>query len=200
MNVLFKLAITLTAAGVILVRIFIPGLTIDTTTMILLALALLPWVSSRIDTLEFPGGLKVKLRRPIKTSSQQTIRGDRKGGKDSSLPEPDDWLIKSVKITPVETLVTFIFTNAILMQLPPLGIKPILLWLNFALLLIATPLFLHFYGGVWKVGQLIVSTVAFVIWAYIIGGPFTFLSWYDPFYAALVLALYTFLVPSIFIR
>jgi hypothetical protein len=45
--------------------------------------------------------------------------------------------------------------------------------------------------------QLAVSTFAFGVWVFALGGAFTSLSWYEPFLGSVMLVLFTFFVPLI---
>lgn len=75
------------------------------------------------------------------------------------------------------------------------------LWILFAILLILTPIW------TWKETsqsnnppaktQILVSTGAFLVWAFALGDPFTSLSFYQPVYASILLILYTLIVAKI---
>lgn len=41
------------------------------------------------------------------------------------------------------------------------------------------------------VGQVLISTIAFVVWVFAIGGPFASLDWYKPVYGGIALILVT---------
>jgi hypothetical protein len=43
---------------------------------------------------------------------------------------------------------------------------------------------------VWKWLQLVLTTAAFAVWLFAIGGPFRFESWYEPFVGSIVLAVF----------
>ena len=43
-----------------------------------------------------------------------------------------------------------------------------------------------------KKAQLAISTLAFAVWVFSLGGPFQSFSWYNPFYGSVLLPLYTF--------
>lgn len=45
--------------------------------------------------------------------------------------------------------------------------------------------------------QIIISTVAFIIWVFALGGPFETLSWYSPTYGSLLLIGFTLTVPLV---
>lgn len=57
-----KACITAMACLLILVRIIWPELKVDSITLCLLAVAVLPWLSSLIESAKLPGGLEVKFR------------------------------------------------------------------------------------------------------------------------------------------
>ncbi len=58
---LLKCAISITALGVIVLREYCPSL-LDSIDLMLIAIAILPWLSSLIHRLELPGGFKIELR------------------------------------------------------------------------------------------------------------------------------------------
>ncbi len=76
-----------------------------------------------------------------------------------------------------------------------------LLWVVFLVALVITPLWISRVTG--RSGmkpattQIVISTVAFVVWVFALGGPFAGLSWYDPVYGSLLLIGFTFIVPII---
>ncbi len=57
-----RLAISLISIGVIITRLIWPNLNIDYMTLGLLIIAVLPWLTSIIESAEFPGGWKIKFR------------------------------------------------------------------------------------------------------------------------------------------
>ena len=56
---LLKLIITIAALLVLTIRVLKPDIDIDSTSLILIALATLPWVSTLVKSLELPGGFKI---------------------------------------------------------------------------------------------------------------------------------------------
>jgi hypothetical protein len=48
-----------------------------------------------------------------------------------------------------------------------------------------------------KKAQLAVSTVAFVVWVFALGGAFEYLVWYEPFIGSVALVVFTFFAPFI---
>jgi len=72
----------------------------------------------------------------------------------------------------------------------------------FFILLVLTPIYV--WRGITQkvksinrsqITQITVATIAFILWAFALGGPFAVLSWYRPFYGALALIFFTLLVP-----
>ena len=57
-----RVMISFISVGVILGRMLFPSVKIDSITLGLLIVAILPWLSSLIESAEFPGGWKIKFR------------------------------------------------------------------------------------------------------------------------------------------
>ena len=72
-----------------------------------------------------------------------------------------------------------------------------LLWGISAVLTILTPLWLWRVMGVRRRPQLILSTLSVPVWLFALGGPFDLLYWYRPALGAVVLPLYTLILPII---
>ena len=112
----------------------------------------------------------------------------------------DDKKTQLVKYIPAEIVALFIAITGILNSAT--GLPEIVHWIVFLGALLLTPLY------VWRatrdeklptaMGQIVISTVAFVIWVFAIGGPFVYLSWYNPAYGDLLLLFYTFVIPLVF--
>jgi len=71
------------------------------------------------------------------------------------------------------------------------------LWVAFGIGIIGTPLYLWRIQQVSKRMQLAVSTVAFGVWVFALGGAFAALSWYEPFLGSVMLVVFTFFAPLI---
>jgi len=71
------------------------------------------------------------------------------------------------------------------------------LWIVCAALTIITPFWLWRVMGVRRLPQLLVSTLSVPVWLFALGGPFALLDWYQPAFGAIVLPLYTLIVPII---
>jgi hypothetical protein len=72
-----------------------------------------------------------------------------------------------------------------------------LLWITLATLTVITPLWLWRVMRVRSPLQLLISTLSVVVWLFALGGPFALLGWYKPALGAVVLPLYTLIVPII---
>jgi hypothetical protein len=70
-------------------------------------------------------------------------------------------------------------------------------WIIFAALTIITPLWLRRVMRVRRPMQLFISTLSVPVWLFALGGPFALLDWYEPAFGAIVLPLYTLIVPII---
>ena len=68
-------------------------------------------------------------------------------------------------------------------------------WIVFLILIPGTWFYLQRVAQVKKWQQIMISVIAFIVWVFSLGGPFTQFHWYEPLYGAIVLPLYTFLVP-----
>ena len=71
-------------------------------------------------------------------------------------------------------------------------------WIIATTMTILTPLWLYRVMRVRRTPQLIISTVSVPIWLFALGGPFALLDWYRPALGAIVLPLYTLILPIIF--
>src|SRR5712664_4247571 len=114
--------------------------------------------------------------------------------------QPNDYLTKLMKYIPGEVVSLYVALEAVLktsVHNPAEAQGPY--WSIFVVCVIGTPLYLWRLGGVNKILQLFISTVALAVWVFALGGPFESLAWYQThkLYAALVLPIYTFLVAVI---
>jgi len=76
MNVrLIQFVITLGALLVALIHTYVPGLTIDGTTVSLLAIAVLPWLAPLFKAIELPGGVKIQFQDFINVEAKAKDAG-----------------------------------------------------------------------------------------------------------------------------
>jgi hypothetical protein len=109
--------------------------------------------------------------------------------------QADDYTSKLVKYIPSEVVALYIALGSILGSSDKSDSS--LYWVIFGVCLVGTGLYLWRVTNVTKVTQIVISVVAFFVWAFALGGPFESLSWYDPIYGALLLPIYTFFVPML---
>ena len=200
-QLLSRLLISGVAIAVILVRIFRPNIKVDETTLVLLAVAVSPWLSSVIKGVEVPGGVKLEYRDAESGSSAKPNRAGpaapqhlRAGDSVlSSTASADTYIAKLAKLTPVEAVALYVVVWSVL-QSTPTRAGVVLEWIIFCLFTVLTPLFL-WRIGVSKISQLIASTFLFCVWVFAIGGPFTAFHWYRPWFGGLVLALFMSVLP-----
>lgn len=112
---------------------------------------------------------------------------------------PDDYKMKVIKYIPTEIVTVYVTLEGIIRasSQAPNGVY----WMVFIILLILTPIYM------WRItnqadqkpawDQIIVAFFSFIIWAMALGGPFATLSWYHPLYPALLLPIFTLIVPLI---
>jgi hypothetical protein len=114
------------------------------------------------------------------------------------MPSEDDYKSRLLKLIPTEVVAVYLTLDGVVKaaasQLP----KNETLWVIFFILLIATPFYLWRVTGVTKTPQQLISTISFAVWVFTLGGPFAGLGWYQPAYGALLLPLYTFLIPILY--
>ena len=96
-----KIGITVISVLLILIRLIWPNLNIDSITLGLLAVAVLPWLSILIESAEFPGGWKIKFRN-IKDAGDKII-GDEP--LPSGQPKPEASYLEIADIDPNLALV-----------------------------------------------------------------------------------------------
>jgi heme/copper-type cytochrome/quinol oxidase subunit 4 len=117
--------------------------------------------------------------------------------KEKEEAKPDDYFSQIIKYIPSEAVALYItlygFVVAAKTQIP----FETILWIIFILGVVGTPSYLWRITKVKDKTQLAISTIAFVVWVFALGGPFANLSWYNTVYGSIVLVAYTFFVPII---
>jgi hypothetical protein len=110
-------------------------------------------------------------------------------------PAPDRYRDRLFKYIPGEVITLYLGLSAIVAAAEnSSGFMP---WLIFLVGLIGTPFYLRFMQEVRSAVQLGVSTLAFVVWVFALGGPFTQWAGYEPVYGAVLLPVFTFFVAVI---
>jgi len=106
----------------------------------------------------------------------------------------DNYRDRLLKLIPSELLGTYMAVNAALISMDPSTMSTVLLWVVFGICLAATPLWLWFGQGVRKVLQIVLTSIAFVIWVMTVSGPFTTIPGYKPFIGTVFLILFSGLI------
>ncbi len=113
---------------------------------------------------------------------------------------PDGYREKLIKYIPAEVVTFYITADlAIRSSASKPGVQVQLIWIVFGFLLVMTPLYLSRLLGVERRLELFLSTVAFAIWVFAMGGPFLCWPWFaaNRIVGGLVLMAYTFAIPVI---
>jgi hypothetical protein len=110
----------------------------------------------------------------------------------------DTYMSRVLKFIPSEIVMAYVAIEGVLRaSYNSSQDRQTLLWIALAALMVLTPLWLWRVMRVRRVPQLILSTLSVPVWLFALGGPFEFLSWYRPALGAIVLPIYTLVVPII---
>lgn len=112
----------------------------------------------------------------------------------------DQYLDRLLKLIPGETVALYIFLQGVIMSALKNNESELQIWLwgIFIVLIIGNILFLKKFSDISDTSQLVVLTIAFIVWVFTIGGPFSYLNFYKPFMGSIVLGLFTFFIPLIY--
>lgn len=104
----------------------------------------------------------------------------------------DDYNKRLLKTIPSEVLGAYLAANGLLISManPPGWV----LWVVFVICLAATPFWLYLYQDVRSVMQIVLSSVAFIIWAMTVNGPFNTIHGYQNYYGSVLLVLFSGLI------
>ncbi|MDY7078452.1 MAG: hypothetical protein SXV54_16170 [Chloroflexota bacterium] len=120
-----------------------------------------------------------------------------------SIKSADDYMSRVLKHIPSEIVMAYIAIDGVLRTSynPNVWAERrtllTLLWIVLAILTVLTPLWLYRVMRVRQPVQLFISTLSVPVWLFALGGPFALLDWYEPAFGAIVLPLYTLIVPII---
>lgn len=130
-------------------------------------------------------------RRIITTQEQDTSAGGK----------PDGYFDRLLKYIPSDVVGCWLAATGIINSLPDKEPKSTWLWIIFIFSLVITPIWVRNQtkenGKRIAYTQMFFSTIAFVVWVFALGGPFTSFSFYQPYQGSVVLILYTTLVAAI---
>lgn len=113
---------------------------------------------------------------------------------------PDDYKEKLIKYIPAEIVAGFISGDLLIHSSNSKApAQHVLEWVLFGVLLVATPIYLCRIHKVDRWLQWVVSTFAFAIWVFAMGGPFLTIDWVaeNRVIGALALLVSTILIPMI---
>ena len=117
-----------------------------------------------------------------------------------SPPPLDGYREKLIKYIPAEIISLYVTVDALVRTLvhDP-GQANGIYWFMLIFGLAVTPFYLWRVMHVTKTIQLIVSTAAYGVWVFALGGPFNHMAWYhnNPIWSGLVMVIFTFLAPLI---
>ena len=114
---------------------------------------------------------------------------------------PDKYSDKIAKLVPAEIIAGFLTgDNLINSFTEQYEYTELVHWVFFTLLLVLTPIYVKRViktAGMplLKKSQIILSTVAYIFWAFAIGGPFEYLQWYNKLLAGLSIISFSLLSP-----
>lgn len=120
-----------------------------------------------------------------------------------TINKADDYMSQVLKHIPSEIVMAYIAIEGVLRTSYDPNIwterrtLQTLLWITLAALTIITPFWLYRVMRVKRATQLFISTLSLPIWLFALGGPFALLDWYEPAFGAIILPLYTLIVPII---
>lgn len=115
----------------------------------------------------------------------------------------DDYLSRVLKHIPSEIVMAYVAIDGVLRTSYNTNVWAerqtllTLLWIILAALTILTPFWLWRVMRVRRPAQLFISTLSVPVWLFALGGPFALLDWYEPAFGAIVLPLYTLIIPII---
>ena len=115
----------------------------------------------------------------------------------------ENYLTQVLKHIPSEIVMAYVTIDGVLRSSYDASVPQerqvllMLLWIVFGALTVLTPLWLWRVMGVRRWRQLCLSTFSVPVWLFALGGPFALQEWYQPALGAIVLPLYTIVVPCI---
>ena len=113
---------------------------------------------------------------------------------------PNDFKDRLIKLIPAEIIAAYITISGLIISFSegdPNADKSNLLWIIILVLMIFTPVYLVKVSGVSKKGQILFSTIGFLVWAFATASPYTkeILGFSFQLITSVILILYTLLIP-----
>ncbi|HEY72684.1 MAG: hypothetical protein DRJ03_03920 [Chloroflexi bacterium] len=115
----------------------------------------------------------------------------------------DDYLSRVLKHIPSEIVMAYVAIDGVLRSSYNPNVwderetLKTLLWITLGTLTILTPFWMYRVMRVKRPAQIFISTLSVPVWLFALGGPFALLDWYQPAFGAIVLPLYTLIIPII---
>jgi hypothetical protein len=111
---------------------------------------------------------------------------------------PDDYVDRLLKYIPAESVALYLTLQGIILSgTAEASNLNAWLWFILGVGLIGTAVYQWRVLKIGKVVQLALSTAAFGVWVFALGGAFASLPWYEPFIGSLALVIFTFFAPLI---
>jgi hypothetical protein len=111
----------------------------------------------------------------------------------------NDYKDRLVKLIPSEIITAYVTLKGLINGAGEQGNKQLLLWIVFGILVIMNPLYLYYVTNVKKTGQIVFSSIAFVLWVLVIGGTFnTILGFSAAYIGSILLVIYTLFIPFVY--
>ena len=110
----------------------------------------------------------------------------------------DKYKDRLLKYIPADVIAIYLSLQGFVAMLQPPAPIRVLHWAVFGLILVVSIPWQRRVAKIGKWPQIWIGTGAFLVWAVTVGEPFTAAtlgSWYQSAYGAMILALYTFLIP-----
>ena len=113
----------------------------------------------------------------------------------------DSYRERLLKYIPGEVIAVYVTLYSVAKSAGDTIPQVLIQWLIFLIVASLTPFYVNLltsepgYNSATK--QIVISTAAFIVWVFALGGPFELMTWYNPVYGALALPLYTFMIPII---
>jgi hypothetical protein len=109
----------------------------------------------------------------------------------------DQYPERLLKYVPAESVALYLTLSGIVKSSATHHHQTAWLWIVSVFVLLFTPLYLFRVARITKRVQVWISTGAYVVWVFAIGGAFATLGWYEPFYGSIALVAVTALIPLI---
>ncbi|MEZ5463531.1 hypothetical protein [Dokdonella sp.] len=138
-------------------------------------------------------GRAIQTAAPTSTVSRRAGPDDEFG---AASPAVDGYSDRLIKLIPAEVIGVY-FSMVTLLRNSKDEVADLVPWMVFVFGALATLFYLRVTLKVLIVRQLTLSVIAFCVWAFTIGEPFSRFDWYNGTYAGLLLIAYTFVAPQI---